>query len=152
MDVAKRHAYQRLRDELSDNVDLERFAVVNDYVFRAFRELWFVQKRLFEARSNYFQGKKTMPNPPDYKRDGEVKFDFGLHDRVDDWTSIGYTEEFVPVQLECHEYVGPHGRGFIAFGRARVNGDVWEIQMHIGPEEYRDAKNYQWKKLHPRWQ
>ena len=87
-----------------------------------------------------------MPNIPDYTTDGKVELGFGLSDQVDDWHSIGYVDEYAPVQLECHVYDGPHGHGFTVFSRVKINDAVWQNKMHIGPEDYRDDGNFEWKR------
>ena len=85
-----------------------------------------------------------MPSIPDYRRNEKVNLGFGLTDQVDDWRTIGYLDDYAPVQLECHVYEGPNGHGYILKARVRINGVIWRNQMHIGLENR--GPSYVWVK------
>jgi hypothetical protein len=124
--------------------DLERFRIIQDYLFRFYKQFWQVQTEWYKSRGRYFQGKKTMPHVPSFKRDGKVKSGYGLTDQVDDWSAIGYLDVFSPVQLECHVYDGPDGKGYTVFARVKAQGKIWRHKMHWGPEKGEELDNFRW--------
>ena len=125
-------------------LDERRLRQINDYTFRAFRDLWFIQHEWNSRNGRYFQGKTTMRNTPSFERNSAVQLGFGLTDQVDDWRDIGYNEAYAPVELECHVYEATTGHGFTCWARVAVAGATWQNQIHVGPEEYRNAGNFQW--------
>ncbi|MDO8583067.1 MAG: hypothetical protein Q7R51_00880 [bacterium] len=144
LDGDKRLTYQSISDVFKDDeVDLNRFEVINDYLFKIYRDFWFIQRRWRDIKERYFQGNISMTEAPDYLSDAKTKV-VGLSDQTDDWEDIGYVEEYAPVQLECHVYDGPSGQGFTLFARIKIKGDIWQNQMHVGPETYRAKDNFQW--------
>lgn len=147
LDNWKRKADESLENIIKESkrpLDLIRLRRINDYVFRVYRDFWFIQQTWKDTHDRYFQGKTTTPNPPDYMKDGAIKLNFGLGDQVDDWRDIGYNEEYAPVQLECHVYEGPSGHGFTIWARIQISSTTWQNQMHFGPEKYRDKNNFIW--------
>lgn len=147
LDSNKRLSDQSIMTFLQkSNIDINRIRKINDYLFKIYRDIWFIQKKWKEIKDRYFQGRVTVIEIPDYLSDGEVQIT-GLSDQTDDWEDIGYTEEYAPVQLECHVYDGPSGQGFAVFGRVKINDEVWQNKMHIGPEIYRNDNNFMWIKV-----
>jgi hypothetical protein len=146
LDRAKRRADDaRIRVQALPLED-QRSREIQDYIFRIYKEIWFIQRKWMQVNGRYFQGRTTMPTVPLFERDGRVEFGFGLSDQVDGWVDIGYIDEYAPVQLECHVYQGPEGHGFIVYARVQVDEEIWITQMHYGPEDYRDSNNYLWVK------
>jgi hypothetical protein len=144
LDTAKRRADDvRLRVQATP-LDDQRSRTIQDYIFRIYKDIWFIQRKWVQVNGRYFQGKTTMPKVPLFEQDGQVDFGFGLTDQVDDWIDVGYIDEYAPVQLECHVYEGPKGQGFTVYARVQVDEQVWTNQMHYGPEEYRDAYSFLW--------
>jgi hypothetical protein len=143
LDSAKRKADTALVHQLGDQVPVERLRTINDYTFKIFRHMRFVQKKWFEANGRFFQGKPTMASPPSHVMDGKIEFAFGLTDQVDDWRDIGYVDRLAPVELRCDMYEGPQGHGYIVTASVRVNGEVWRNEMHVGPEP-RGVIQYLW--------
>lgn len=147
LDEGKRIFYENILNASKiHNIDKSRIQKIDDYLFKIYRDIWFIQKKWKEIKDRYFQGKITMIEIPDYLSDGKVEIS-GLSNQTDDWKDLGYTEEYAPVQLECHVYEGLSGHGFIVFARVKIKGDIWENKMHIGPELYRDKDNFTWIKL-----
>lgn len=143
LDMGKRAADREFTTRLKEH-DITQLRRMNDYTFRVFRDLWFIQNEWYRRNGRFFQGKTTMPDPPNFNSDSEVKLGFGLTDQVDDWRDIGYDESYAPVQLESHVYDGPKGQGFTVWARLRVANKIWQNQMHIGPESHRDENNFAW--------
>lgn len=147
LDSNKRLSDQSIMTFLSkSNIDINRIRKINDYLFKIYRDIWFIQKKWKEIKDRYFQGRVTMIEIPDYLSDGEVHIT-GLSDQTDDWEDIGYMEEYAPIQLECHVYEGPSGHGFVVFGKIKINGEIWQNKMHIGSEIYRNDNNFMWAKI-----
>lgn len=48
---------------------------------------------------------------------------------------MGYQDEYAPVLLRVDIYEGPTGHGFIVTAEVRIDGLVWQNQMHEGPED-----------------
>ena len=130
-------------------VDEERLQDVHDYVFKAAKYLWHIQQNWAEANGRYFQGKKTMPEPPDYKSNAEVSLPRGLTDQIDGWREIGYVDEFAPVQLECHTYRSEEGDGYIFKARVKVSDAPWILNMDYGPLDRFGSQNLRWQPENP---
>jgi hypothetical protein len=150
LDAAKGKADEAIRriHQLGERVPVERLRAINDYTFRVFRDIRFVQGKWFQENARFFQGKPTMPHPPGGEADARVEFAFGPTDQVDDWRAVGYADQFAPVQLWCDVYGGPLGQGYIVTARLTLAGKVWHNQMQVGPEA-RGVINYLWKPAPP---
>jgi hypothetical protein len=144
LDLAKRRADETLSQELRQQAPIERLRVVNDYTFKLFRQMRFVQEKWFNANGRFFQGKATMPSPPSVLTDGRVALESGLTDQVDDWRDVGYVDQSAPVQLRADVYEGPQGHGYIVTAKMLVGRQVWLNQMHVGPEQ-RNVQQYVWR-------
>ena len=57
---AKGKADRLWLEQLGGTADSARVRIVNDYTFRAYRDLYFIQKQWLELRNRYFQGRPTM--------------------------------------------------------------------------------------------
>ena len=139
LDRAKRKADDSLTKNVGKGIDSGRLREINHYVFKIYRDLWFIQKQWYGKRGIYYQGIKTMPDAPEYKRDSKIVVPYNLNDQTDDWEDIGYLEEYAPVQLECHPYNGPSGQGFTIMTRVNIDGDIWTNRLHYGPEKDRNC-------------
>lgn len=53
------------------------------------------------------------------------------------------------VMLECQEYEGPLGRGFVLVATAQDNGVLYSYRLHHGPESHRDGGAGVWVALVP---
>lgn len=125
----------------------DRFRRINDYAFRVFREMRFIQEKWFRVYDRYFQGLRTMPEAPSYRSDGQVQIEYGPTDQSEHWHDIGYSDKFAPVQLECHQYRGPRGDGFTVYARVRIRDTICQIIMHIGGETERSKEDFVWKEF-----
>lgn len=121
-----------------------RFHRINDYAFRIFRDLCFIQERWHSLHRRYFQGLRTMRDPPSYKNDARVEIEFGPHYQLDHWSDLGYADEFAPVQIVCDQYVGPRGDGFNVFARVKIRDRVWQIAMYFGAEADDQPPSFVW--------
>lgn len=128
-----------------EGVDEERLQDVHDYVFKVAKYLWHIQQNWAEANGRYFQGKKTMPEPPDYRFNAEVSLPQELTDQVDGWREIGYIDDVSPAQLECHTYRSSEGDGYIFKARVKVNGTTWILNMDYGPLDRFGSQNLRWQ-------
>lgn len=145
LERGKRSADRDLNTMFHEETALDKGRRINDYVFRSYQDIWKIQKIWFQERGRYFQGKATMSVVPDYKNDEKVELGFGPSDQIDDWRSVGYADEYAPVQLRCDVYEGPQGHGFIVTSRMKIDGGVWKNQLHHGAEA-RGIQNYRWVK------
>ncbi len=145
LDRAKRRADEEWIVALKATADTSRLHVVNDYVFKVFRHLHFVESAWLKAHGRYFQGKLTMPTAPDYRANAPVALGVGLTDQVDDWRDVGYVDQYAPVALRTDVYEGPGGHGYVVTAQVRVNADLWQNQMHEGPEP-REVRQFRWVK------
>jgi hypothetical protein len=143
LDSAKRRGDETLSRELARESPIERLRAVNDYTFKVFRQMRFVQEKWFKANGRFFQGKSTMPSPPPVSTDGRVALEFGLTDQVDDWRDVGYVDQIAPVQLRADVYEGPQGHGYIVTARFLAGQRLWANHMHVGPEQ-RNVHQYVW--------
>jgi len=146
LDLAKRKADDSLIKKIGTPQNTGRLRDINHYVFKIYRDFWFIQQQWHNKRGVYFQGIKTMPDAPECKRDNKVVIPYNLNDQTDDWEDIGYLEEYAPVQLECHPYNSPSGQGFAIMARVNIDGDIWINRLHYGPEKYRNCNNLLWVK------
>jgi len=144
LDQRKAIALHRWKEASAPEVQQEALAIANDYTFKVYKEIWFVQERWRAVNGRYFQGKSTMPEAPDYLAGGRVDLGVGLTDQVDDWFTVGYSDAIAPVQLRCDVYSGPQGDGYTVQAHVSVLGALWRNQMHIGSEPHRDVGNLQW--------
>jgi len=143
LDHAKRRAFDQLEKELDGDLDFQRLSTVNDYVFRFYKDFRNVQKDWFKKNGRYFQGLKTMPNPPDYKKNSKIEITRSLSDQVEHWKDVGYNEVYAPVQITCDVYEGPNGHGFIVSASVKVKNYLCKNFMHIGRED-RGIENFVW--------
>ena len=134
-DRAKASADRMWLSELGGGFDSTRVRVVNDYTFRAYQDLHDIEQAWFDAKGRYFQGKRTMSAVPDFRENRRVELGFGLTDQVDDWRDVGYQDEYAPILLRVDVYSGPKGHGFIVTAEVKIDGQVWQNQMHEGPED-----------------
>jgi hypothetical protein len=118
---------------------------VNDYAFKALRDIWFIQQDVFRAHGRYFQGKETINPAPRIGHNGQVDFQETLTDQISDWKEFGYQDQFAPVSIRCHVYESPKGHGYKARCSFRMGGDLWIIEMHVGPEDHRDSDQLRWR-------
>ncbi len=144
LDLAKAQADRDLIQALSGTADVVRLRRINDYVFRIHKDFLLTQELWFKTNGRYFQGKATMPRPPEYAQDGAVAPGFGVTDQVDNWLDVGYADEYAPVQLTCDVYNGPAGQGYIVTARFMAGGRVWSNRMHVGAEK-RNVENFRWR-------
>ena len=108
---------------------------INDYSFRFFRDMWFIQSEWYDRNGRYFQGKETMKDIPVVGKNSEVSYKFGLTDQVENWRDVGYLDKYAPVSVKSDVYSRPKGDGYILTIKFVFNTEVWQIQMHEGPED-----------------
>ena len=144
LDALKREAFRLWREAAPRGSDAEALSRANDYTFKVCKDIFFIQQKWFAVNGRYFQGKETMPAPPDYSEGGQIELGVGLTDQVDDWYTVGYADEHAPVQLRCDVYEAPTGHGYVLTIRTRIGDVIWRFQMHCGPEGDRFDGNLRW--------
>lgn len=147
LDHAKRGADKVFKGKYanSDQEELSRLRKVNDYTFRIFRDLWFIQSDWHARNGRYFQGKETIPNFPRLGKNSAVEYGFGLTDQVENWRDVGYGDKYAPVSLRSDVYSGPEGDGYIITMTFLVGDKKWTIFMHEGPEDR--GESFVWQEI-----
>lgn len=56
---------------------------------------------------------------------------------ADLWTAIG--EQAYPANLHIDVYDGPSGLGYVLVVQAKFNGQLWQREINVGPEDYRNS-------------
>ncbi|OGJ67028.1 hypothetical protein A3B61_04745 [Candidatus Peribacteria bacterium RIFCSPLOWO2_01_FULL_53_10] len=137
LDIAKRKADNGIeaffREQSGEKLPDVRKA--NDYAFKVFRDMWFIQDEWLERNGRFFQGKATMKSPPELGSGSKVEFDFGLTDQVENWKDIGYLDQEAPVSVKSDVYEGPNGKGYTITVQFKLNEQNWTMKMHEGPED-----------------
>lgn len=140
LDLAKNTADNSLEAYLRDTAQihlLTQVRKVNDYAFRVFRDMWFVQDEWYQRNGRYFQGKETVKPFPPLGKNAAVTYlqDSGLSHQIENWNDVGYRDEYVPVSIRSDVYSGPKGDGYIVTIAFNFNKKDWKIYMHEGPED-----------------
>lgn len=59
--------------------------------------------------------------------------------QADSWTSLGGFPATTKCVIECHQYSGPLGKGYVVFLTVLVGGQRWRRAIEFGPETFRNA-------------
>ena len=145
LDTEKRKADEELIKIVSRPMDKSQLHRTNDYTFRILRDIYQIEEAWREQNGRYFQGKNTMRRPPSYREIEKVDLGFGLTDQLDSWRDVGYADIYASVRFKVDVYEGPQGHGFIVTVETMVDGRIWRLQAHSGPEN-RGIKNFRWQK------
>ena len=92
------------------------------------------------AHGRYFQG---LPSHTATPADGNDAAPDSLTAtpsyQTDSWASLGGFPATTKSVIECHQYDGPLGKGYLVFLTVLVGGRRWRRAIEFGPETFRNA-------------
>jgi hypothetical protein len=124
---------------------------VRDQIDQRLATLWPVvvqkQQQFFASHQRYFQGlisTKTIPaDGADIVPDNLTAHP---HYQAESWASMGGFPATEMSQIECHQYDGQRGKGFVLLLTVSLAGRLWQRAINYGPETER---NQPWRDVTP---
>jgi hypothetical protein len=115
---------------------------VRDQIDQRLTNLWPTvlakQQAYLASKGRYFQGLRSSSTIP---ADGADVPPDNLtahpHYQAESWQSMGGFPATEMSQIECHQYDGPQGKGFVLILTVLLAGQTWRRTVNYGPETWR---------------